>query len=155
MHIAEVDLNYTRYYPLNIRYVSLYPQKNNSAGKDDDLGAGTDAPKIKPPMWAQVEKCMNDDTLDQLRDGRKSKAEEAPRPQKLRSQRSEIELTPMRSSLKLQGNSTSGKYPKTSPKQSSKSTSQSDSRTTAEHESKAVALDGDADDESDGGFFEE
>jgi hypothetical protein len=155
MHIAEVDLNYTHYYPLNIRYVSLYPQKNNSVDKDDDLDSGADAPATKPPMWAQVEKCMIDDTLDQLRDGRKGKAEEAPKLQKLRSQRSETKPAPARSSPKLQTNNTSDKHPKTSQKHSSKSTRQSNSHATTEHGGKGAAVDSDADDESDGGFFEE
>ena len=154
MHIAEVDLNYTHYYPLNIRYVSLYPQ-NNRASKDDDFDAGGDAPAKKPPMWAQVEKCMSDDTLDQLRDGRKGKPEEAAKSQNHRSQRSEPKPAPTRSPLKHQINSTLAKHPKTSSRQSSKVTRQSDSRTAIDHESKGATMDRDTDDESDGGFFEE
>lgn len=55
MHIAEVDLNYTQYHPLSEVYVSLYPNKTAS-------GEGP-----KPPMWAEVERCMEDGTLNKLR----------------------------------------------------------------------------------------
>jgi hypothetical protein len=56
MHAAEVDLSYTQYYPLSYVYVSLYPN-NNPPGVE----------RPKPPMWAEVERCMEDGSLDRLR----------------------------------------------------------------------------------------
>jgi len=61
MHIAEVDLNYTQYYPLSEVYISLYPPKGEEEG-----GEKTET-KPKPPMWVEVEKCMGDGTLNKLR----------------------------------------------------------------------------------------
>lgn len=61
MHILEVDLNYTQYYPLSETYISLYPPK----GSEEDSEAKAD--KTKPPMWSEVEKCMEEGTLDRLR----------------------------------------------------------------------------------------
>jgi len=77
MHIAEVDLNYAQYYPLMEAYISLYPQKEEEDG-DDVKVAGT---RPKPPMWVEVEKCMEGGTLDQLR----NRASNAPisRPRRL------------------------------------------------------------------------
>lgn len=63
MHVAEVDLNYTQYCPLSEIYVSLYPREK-SATED---GEETEKPDGKPPMWAEVEKCMEDGTLNRLR----------------------------------------------------------------------------------------
>ena len=64
MHVAEVDLNYTQYCPLSEVYVSLYPQKS-STGDGEAAEMAEAAPK--PPMWAEVEKCMEEGTLDRLR----------------------------------------------------------------------------------------
>jgi len=60
-----VDLNYTQFYPLGEPYISLYPQKN--ATEEDESEAEK---KPKPPMWAEVEKCMEEGTLDKLRNRR-------------------------------------------------------------------------------------
>ncbi|KAH8815809.1 hypothetical protein F5884DRAFT_773745 [Xylogone sp. PMI_703] len=65
MHIAEVDLNYTQYCPLAETYISLYPPKEAGEERLDDQ-ARLDT-KSKPPMWKEVEKCMEDGTLDKLR----------------------------------------------------------------------------------------
>ncbi|KAG4031175.1 hypothetical protein MFRU_010g03000 [Monilinia fructicola] len=61
MHILEVDLNYTQYHPLSETYISLYPPK----GSEEDGEAKIN--KTKPPMWKEVEKCMEEGTLDRLR----------------------------------------------------------------------------------------
>jgi hypothetical protein len=65
MHVAEVDLNYTQYCPLSEPYVSLYPQKSSSADEPNQLKEASSKPK--PPMWSEVEKCMEDGTLNRLR----------------------------------------------------------------------------------------
>ncbi|TGO07057.1 hypothetical protein BTUL_0338g00010 [Botrytis tulipae] len=61
MHILEVDLNYTQYHPLSETYISLYPPKGSGEDTEDK------ATKEKPPMWKEVEKCMEEGTLDRLR----------------------------------------------------------------------------------------
>lgn len=74
IHKAEVDLNYTLFYPLGEKYLSLYPRTEegerdssggNSAQGDRKLGE-------RPPIWLMVEKRMADGTLDALRDGKVS-----------------------------------------------------------------------------------
>jgi len=62
MHIVEVDLNYTQYYPLSEAYVSLYPLTKIGDEEGDDSKE-----KPKPPMWAEVEQAMEDGTLNRLR----------------------------------------------------------------------------------------
>ena len=66
MHAAEVDLNYTQFCPLSERYVSLYPP---SKGIDNQAGEDTteQEPAAKPPMWVEVENCMEEGTLVRLR----------------------------------------------------------------------------------------
>jgi hypothetical protein len=55
IHKAEVDLNYTQFFPLAEVYVSLYTSKT----------APGEGPK--PPMWTEVERSMEDGTLSRLR----------------------------------------------------------------------------------------
>jgi len=76
IHVARVNLNYTIYYPLTEKYISLYP-KSKSSGKDDaesesesEAEEKVQSDKTKPPLWSVVEKCMEDDTLGELRDGK-------------------------------------------------------------------------------------
>jgi hypothetical protein len=77
IHDARVNLNYTIYYPLTEKYISLYPKQNNPSGETDEKsGSGTEskeqniAEASRPPLWAVVEKCMEDGTLDDLREGK-------------------------------------------------------------------------------------
>ncbi|RFU25861.1 hypothetical protein B7463_g10475, partial [Scytalidium lignicola] len=65
MHIAEVDLNYTQYFPLAETYIGIYPQRGTGGGKKDE--PPTTDTNLKPPMWKEVEKCMENGTLDKLR----------------------------------------------------------------------------------------
>lgn len=78
IHDARVNLNYTIYYPLTEKYMSLYPKSN---GKSDDAGAASASESdskeqekehkgTKPPLWTIVEKCMEDGSLDALREGK-------------------------------------------------------------------------------------
>jgi len=62
MHIAEVDLNYSQYFPLSEPYISLYPQKGSAAEESEDSSKTS-----KPPLWEEVESCMEKGTLDKLR----------------------------------------------------------------------------------------
>lgn len=84
IHAARVNLNYTIYYPLNDKYISLYAEqkqkKPSQSESADDTHSGADekdttvtmtlADAEKPPMWYTVEKCMEEGTLDHLREGK-------------------------------------------------------------------------------------
>ncbi|CAI7587472.1 unnamed protein product [Penicillium glandicola] len=72
IHTCRVNLNYTIYYPLTEKYISIYPNgKPDAAEPESELQKqeikSTDA---KPPMWSVVEKCMEEKTLDLLREGK-------------------------------------------------------------------------------------
>ena len=76
MHVAEVDINYTQNCPLSEVYVSLYPLK------DGDVEITADDPsRPKPPMWAEIERRMEEGTLNQLRN-RVSSAPPAKKPKR-------------------------------------------------------------------------
>jgi hypothetical protein len=79
IHEARVNLNYTIYYPLTEKYLSLYPKSHsNSSGEaDEKSGSGAESkeqnktPEVsRPPMWSIIEKCMEEGTLDDLREGK-------------------------------------------------------------------------------------
>lgn len=78
MHVVEVDLNYTQYCPLAEIYISLYPKKESADEEEEGLKEAKTTPK--PPMWAEVEKCMEKGTLNQLRNRAPRITVEAPRP---------------------------------------------------------------------------
>lgn len=76
---AEVELNYALYYPLDQAYVSLFPSRRKGGGQggegegDAEEGAEGSADVVAQgdkKMWALVEKCMADGTLDALRNGK-------------------------------------------------------------------------------------
>ncbi|KUL91481.1 hypothetical protein ZTR_01472 [Talaromyces verruculosus] len=92
---AQIDVNYTIYYPLTEKYLSLYPQEkkkeiveghnqNVAKGDDDDneeksgeedmQTSEDDKPAErkgeKPAMWNIIKNCMANKTLDKLRDGK-------------------------------------------------------------------------------------
>ena len=68
MHIFEVDQNYAHYYPLNERYISLYPQRGKEKEGDEDESKTLDTSK-KPELWAEIERRMEEGTLKELRYG--------------------------------------------------------------------------------------
>lgn len=94
IHIARVNLNYTIYYPLTEKYISLYADKqqekkeresrkkegssNGDTESQDlsdnnaaDVGPDSQQPS-RPAMWYVVEKCMEggQEKLDRLREGK-------------------------------------------------------------------------------------
>jgi rRNA-processing protein Efg1 len=93
LHEAKVDLNYTLYAPLDQKYISLYPSNSNgentrgkkdnakveqgqdASTKDDAAGIFRNDSGQKPPLWYEVEKAMETDTLEALRDGKILKAD--------------------------------------------------------------------------------
>jgi ribosomal protein L12E/L44/L45/RPP1/RPP2 len=70
IHNAEVDLNYTLYYPLLKTYVSLYPRQAKDSDKSAEAAPLVDGPKGDVNMWKTVEKAMEDQTLEDLRESR-------------------------------------------------------------------------------------
>ena len=67
MHVAEVDLNYTQYCPLSEIYISLYPPKNEDEEEEGAEQPKADVVQSKPVMWAEVERRMEEGTLNKLR----------------------------------------------------------------------------------------
>lgn len=78
VHIAEVDLNYTLYCPLNAKYEGIYPQQKDpltgqAVQKDHGNGGeAEEAVKRRPAMWYVVENCMREGqgALESLREGK-------------------------------------------------------------------------------------
>ncbi|OOF95988.1 hypothetical protein ASPCADRAFT_30142, partial [Aspergillus carbonarius ITEM 5010] len=83
LHVARVNLNYTIYYPLSEKYIALYAEqkkktttttggKGDGEDSDDDARFGPIHMTVaeKPGMWHVVEKCMEEGTLEELRDGK-------------------------------------------------------------------------------------
>ncbi|KAI9875463.1 MAG: 18S rRNA maturation protein [Pleopsidium flavum] len=66
IHNAEVDLNYTIYCPLDEKYTGLYPRKQDS---EDEEAVTARHMGEKPwlPLWKVVERCMEEGTLEALR----------------------------------------------------------------------------------------
>lgn len=143
VHVAQINVNYTVYYPLLEKYISLYPQdKKKKTSSEDQDNSDSDEPaqksgerktgskEEKPPLWAIVEKCTANGTLDKLRNGKlnigfdgKPKAAD----------------TSSSSSQKIKD------------KADSQSTKRSDQKTTAK---KSQQYEQEEEDDSDGGFFE-
>ncbi|MCJ1401189.1 18S rRNA maturation protein [Xylographa trunciseda] len=77
VHEAEVDLNYTLYYPLAEKYQSLYPRKETQEFQDDEERNEVSERKQprqqgeKPPLWFLIERAMAEGTLEALRDGKR------------------------------------------------------------------------------------
>ncbi|KAF2649354.1 hypothetical protein K491DRAFT_577001, partial [Lophiostoma macrostomum CBS 122681] len=75
IHRAEVDLNYAMYYPLMKPYSSLYPRGNRDDNRPEDGIGGVksdDASSAKHrrgdvEMWNDVERAMEEGTLEELR----------------------------------------------------------------------------------------
>ncbi|KAF2101527.1 hypothetical protein NA57DRAFT_35236 [Rhizodiscina lignyota] len=72
LHVAEVDVNYTLYFPFSQRYSALYPTKQReedgkTVGDDDATDAGV---RGDAKVWAQIEETMKkgEKALESLRD---------------------------------------------------------------------------------------
>ncbi|CAG7948873.1 unnamed protein product [Penicillium nalgiovense] len=72
IHNCRVNLNYTIYYPLTEKYIALYPNgKHDTTDPESELQKQETKPNdAKPPLWSVVEKCMEEKTLDLLREGK-------------------------------------------------------------------------------------
>lgn len=152
MHVAEVDLNYTQYCPLSEPYVSLYPQKSSSA---DELDQSKEAiSKPKPPMWSEVEKCMEDGTLNRLRNRVSVGPAQVSKP----SARKQIKAKPEPAPVDMAG---MNRRERRSQRGSRDSRTKNKSMAFAKNEAFGASQhamgeeNADQDDDSDGGFFEE
>ena len=73
VHEAEVDLNYTLFYPFVKKYHSLYPRTPEQGPENEHEIGGRGERKVgglRPPLWSLVEKSMAEGTLEALRDGK-------------------------------------------------------------------------------------
>ena len=76
VHRAQVDLNYTLYYPLSEKYTSIYKRKDGQDSPDvtvadnSTISHGSETHTPKPAMWDVIEQCMADSTLEALREGK-------------------------------------------------------------------------------------
>jgi hypothetical protein len=157
MYAAEVDLNYTQYYPLNQRYVSLYPQKSTTTDKDEEEDEGTNTVGKRPPMWAEVEKSMSDGTLEQLRNGGKTKlAATNGQNSQYKHKASKPALPKSFSTPHTNESAVKASSPLKDNNKFTDSKKKPKAQTTSQHDiKKDVGKDDDGDDGSDGGFFEE
>lgn len=147
VHLCDVDLNYTLYYPLNEAYSSLYKKD----AKDD--AAGLPEVNRSSPMWIVVEAAMAQNQLQALREGNMTKSQKN-KPETISAQK---RLASTTSTSKVQAT----KEPKTQPAaQKHKGKSQAASvRTPAAETGKVqghrgAAKDDDDDDQTGSGFFE-
>ena len=70
LHVAEVDFAYTQYSPLYQKYEAIFPQRNEAQQENNNEDTpNQQQPPLRPAMWALVEKCMEQGTLDDLRNG--------------------------------------------------------------------------------------
>jgi hypothetical protein len=161
VHVAEVDLNYTQYCPLSEVYVSLYPQKSST--EEDDGGSNGTSARPKPPMWAEVEKCMEDGTLDQLRNRVPNVRVTAPRklekkPAKLETKPAkpkQQDTPPMEGLNRRERRSRLGISKAGKNKNTSVAFEKNKAFGASQGPNGNAARDIGGDDESDGGFFEE
>jgi hypothetical protein len=134
IHNAEVDVNYATYYPLMKVYSSLYPKsKNTKSDQHDEEGekAGSDkidevdGPKGNMDMWRAVERAMEDDTLNALRNSKDAIPAQPPK----KSKATKDKEAQKRKTIQKRANATDESLSKDRPSQ-------------------------DGEDESDDGFFE-
>ncbi|OJJ38991.1 hypothetical protein ASPWEDRAFT_103173 [Aspergillus wentii DTO 134E9] len=163
IHSARVNLNYTIYYPLTEKYISLYAdKKQHKKSEEDETEADTDTVKLtplaaeeKPPMWNVVEKSMAEGTLDRLRDGKLKtglSTDDTPTTSSTTDKKSKDSKDTKKSS-----------HEKNIPEKKSKSKSdQTEPRNRRERRREDIEMreayrkaQNDNDNDSDGGFFEE
>ncbi|PKX98202.1 Efg1 domain-containing protein [Aspergillus novofumigatus IBT 16806] len=169
IHAAQVNHNYTIYYPLTQKYVALYAEQKKKKKESTTQSEKPNEPEAevvskliydttgeRPPMWRVVEKCMEDGTLDLLREGKLDDGEGEKSSQvseQKKSKKSADEDQPARNkpSKEKVSDKASGKSRKAEGKQDRKP-------------NRSAAMEGaywsanelnDDDNESDGGFFEE
>ncbi|KAL4873317.1 hypothetical protein BDV12DRAFT_160828 [Aspergillus spectabilis] len=164
LHVAKVNLNYTIYYPLTEKYISIYAEKKKK-GQDgeneEEEGDEDEEPEEKEEagkgkkelsviaerkaMWSVVERCMEDGTLDLLREGKLDLGGgggEEKRAEKEAESRSKKDTGDKKSGSKEKG------------KKSNNKSSKPDTRKGKSSKHAPPAPADDDGDDSDGGFFE-
>jgi hypothetical protein len=76
LHVADVDVHYTQYSPLNEVYISLYRKDERDQTESDGSAGDKEPPLKRPDMWYEVERRMETGQLDQLRHGVRKEVEE-------------------------------------------------------------------------------
>ncbi|KAK4123696.1 hypothetical protein N657DRAFT_656061 [Parathielavia appendiculata] len=140
LHVAQVDIDYARYFPFMEPYVSLYA----AAAAGEKEAANTAAHYLRtsrPPMWAVIEKTREEGqaALERLQNRRpqtSSNSETTPKP---------VERT-------VSAKQSSSKKTKGTPKLKSKTSARGKPNKTEEEQTDS---DSDSDDSDGGGFFEE
>ncbi|KAJ5944686.1 hypothetical protein N7516_004854 [Penicillium verrucosum] len=154
IHTCQVNLNYTIYYPLTEKYISIYPSGKPDATdpKSELQTQETKSNDAKPPMWSVVEKCMEEKTLDLLREGKLHINANGEKIQASSSGTTTVTDTHTEKSKK--GEQQKEKHVSKGDKKSSKKEKAARSeRAPKKHEASEPANAEDQDD-SDGGFFE-
>jgi hypothetical protein len=151
MHGAEVDLNYTQYCPLGEIYVSLYPREKSATEEREE------AEKLdgKPPMWAEVERCMEDGTLNRLRNRVSNAVMTASRPKEKRPAKPKPQPVPVDTTSLNRRQRRSMRGPQ---EERTKNKSMGFAKNQAFGASQGAQrdeVDDEQDGDSDGGFFEE
>ncbi|KAH1341219.1 18S rRNA maturation protein [Aspergillus fumigatus] len=169
IHAAQVNHNYTIYYPLTQKYVALYAEQKKKKKESSAQSEKPSEPEAevaskliydttgeRPPMWRVVEKCMEDGTLDLLREGKLDgsekgeKSSQAPEQKKSKKSTDDDQYARNKSSTEKVSDKPSGKSRKSGGKQDRKA-----KRSAAMEGAYWSANEHDDDDiESDGGFFE-
>ena len=128
-----MDLAYTQYSPLCQKYVAIFPQEKAQENNEDNPN---EQPPPRPAMWKVVEKCMEQGTLDDLRDGTLGDEDLVLSFRKMKPFKRQLQL-PIRSI-----------QPKVQKRHYS-------SKTNHDHKADVAGQADKMDDDSDGGFFEE
>lgn len=135
IHIAEVDLTYTRAFPYLEPYVSLYPRDAKGAISALDLE--------RPAVWKEVEAAMaeGDAALEQLRE---RNPEGGVVPRKLRDGGKAEDEPPFQAKAKKEKN-----------KKEKRERQEKKAKYAGAREPEGMDVDGDGSGSDDGGFFEE
>ncbi|KAI9367850.1 hypothetical protein BJX61DRAFT_266826 [Aspergillus egyptiacus] len=153
IHVARVNLNYTIYYPLMEKYISIYAElkkkKDESAEQqepEEEVVIASSKAAERTAMWAVVEKCMEEGTLDLLREGKlEGKGEK-------KEEDGRTETSRPVSSKKDKGNKKAGKKEKDDDDKPMAKPGKNDARKgKAKHNPPQIV---EEEDDSDGGFFE-
>ncbi|KAJ5327068.1 hypothetical protein MYU51_008313 [Penicillium brevicompactum] len=157
---CQVNLNYTIYYPLTEKYLSIYPKSNGKAEKAGSGSEGeaskkeTEAKQAKPPLWAVVVKCMEDETLDLLREGKLNINFNGEKIPEISSKAPTKDTNEKSKKKEHQKDSKSGAQKDKSAKRDKHGGKNDKSARKADSKHAAPQPTVDEDDESDGGFFE-
>ncbi|KAK3044719.1 hypothetical protein LTS18_000537, partial [Coniosporium uncinatum] len=140
VYVAEIDLNYTMYYPHVEPYVALFPSNGgDDTGKEPEENSATLELRQSNPMWRTVERATEHGTLEALREKKTDPAGKSTSPIKPPS------LPPRNKPVKAVKEESTNARSSTRPQ---------NRRERRQEERTRVKEEEDHDDASDGGFFE-